>query len=56
MMKWCDGAMVQWCNGAMVRRVRKMLVDGGEDRVRTVVYMEHPLHRTNTAGFRWHLN
>ena len=29
-----------------------MLVEGGEDRVRTVVYMEHPLHRTNTAGFR----
>jgi len=36
----------------LLPRVRKMLVEGGEDRVRTVVYMEHPLHRTNTAGFR----
>ena len=39
----------------LLPRFKKILA-GGEDSVKTIVYMENPIHRTNTSGFKEGVN
>ena len=36
----------------LLPRFKKILASGGGDSVKTIVYMENPIHRTPTTGFR----